>query len=239
MAHEFDHNKVLKKIALHRLTPHGIIQQGTSRTFLYDKGWWTIIIEFQPSSYSKGSYLNIGLDFNFYPRSYFAFTYGSRENSFQEATDEKQFSQIINHQCDFIITRVKELQLKCRDIWAATATFKKQFRKDPWDKFDLGVLYGLTGQHGKSKSLLEQLINEKCQHEYEFARQQLAIQILSWFENSEVFPLKIKYLINETRQLKKLPVADLSDLLNQTKPELGFQNFVHKQLTKLISIFRK
>ena len=239
MEHEFDHNKLLKKIAVNRLTPYGIIQQGKSRTFLYDKGWWTIVIEFQPSSHSKGAYLNIGLDFNFYPRAYFAFTYGSREKSFEEATDEKHFSQIINDYCDFTIKRVEELKLGFKDIWTATETFKKEVSNEPWNNVDLGVLYGLTGQVSKSKNILQKLKKEKCQHDYEFARQQFAIQILSWCEKSEVFPLKIQHLINETRQLKKLPVADLSDLLNQPKAEKGMQFFIYKELTKLFSNVRK
>ena len=71
-----DHNKLIKKIAKQQLEPFGIHQKGQSRTFLFDRGWYTIIIEFQPSSYSKRTYLNIGLDFNFYPRNYFAFGFG-------------------------------------------------------------------------------------------------------------------------------------------------------------------
>jgi hypothetical protein len=89
MTTQIDYNKLLKNIAKERLKPHGIIQYGKSRTFLLDKTWYVIIIEFQPSSFSKGTYLNIDIDFNFYPRDYFAYTLGNRESKFEEFESEE------------------------------------------------------------------------------------------------------------------------------------------------------
>ncbi len=57
---EPNHNKLFTKIANKRFKPHGIIQQGQSRTFFNDKIWFTIIIEYQPPSFSKGTFLNVG-----------------------------------------------------------------------------------------------------------------------------------------------------------------------------------
>ena len=208
----FDHNKLLKKIAKDRLSPEGIIQAGRSRTFLYDNGWWTIVIEFQSSSWSKGSYLNIGVDFNFYPRDYFAFSYGSREKGFEEANDENHFTQIINDYCDFTIEKVKKLKIKFNDIWTATNTFKKGVDDDPWDHFSLGVLYGLTGNLSKSKKYLRKVSKEKCEHDYEFERKKIVTEILGCLNSDETFLTKIKELINQARQLKKLPVVDLGNL---------------------------
>jgi len=102
------------------------VQQGQSRTFLYDKGWFTIIIEFQPSSLSKGTCLNSGVDFNFYPRDYFAFGYGYRETGFEEFNDEEQFNKLVNELCDLTIKRVQQLDQKFTDIWTALKTFEKE-----------------------------------------------------------------------------------------------------------------
>jgi hypothetical protein len=121
----FDHNKLLKKIASEKLLPHGIVQEGKSRNFLYDNGWWIIIVEFQPSSFSKGTYLNIGVDFNFYPKDYFAFTYGYREKGFESAKDEKQFEQLIGEYCDYTIAKVEELKVKFQDVYSAIRIFRK------------------------------------------------------------------------------------------------------------------
>lgn len=221
----FDHNKLLKKIAKEKLIPHGIIQEGKSRTFLYDNGWWTIVIEFQSSSWSKGSYLNIGVDFNFFPRDHFAFTYGHREKGFEEAKDENHFTQMINDYCDFTILKVDELKVKFKDVWAATNTFKKQVDNDPWDNFELGVLYSLTGNISNAKKYLQKVKKEKCEHDFEFARQKLVSEILTWLDNDETFLINIKQLINQTRQLKKLPIVELDNLRERKiTPNIGIAN---------------
>jgi hypothetical protein len=42
-------------------------------------GWWLINIEFQPSGYSVGSYLNVGLQHLWIARDYRVFEYSSRQ----------------------------------------------------------------------------------------------------------------------------------------------------------------
>jgi len=45
-------------------------------------------IEFQPSGFGIGTYLNIGVDFHFYPRGYFAFSHEYRQKEFEKAEGE-------------------------------------------------------------------------------------------------------------------------------------------------------
>lgn len=37
---EFDHNRLLKKVAKEVFAPLGLIQRGSSRTWFDDHGWW-------------------------------------------------------------------------------------------------------------------------------------------------------------------------------------------------------
>lgn len=233
----FDHNKLIKKIAKERLLPFGIIQEGKSRTFLYDNGWWTIVIEFQSSSYSKGSYLNIGLDFNFYPREYFAFSYGHRESGYIEAIDELQFEKAINNYCDLAIKKVEELKLKFIDIKAAIKTVKNKAKKnDSWNNYELGILYGLDGRLNDAKKLLNKVKNEKCVHDFEFDRQKHVTDILHWIDSRGLFIINIKDTINKARRMKKLEVADLAyiveDKVNPNNITL-LKSFVNKLTKKL------
>lgn len=39
----------------------GLVRKGRSRTWWDDHGWWLVNVEFQPSGFSKGSYLNVGI----------------------------------------------------------------------------------------------------------------------------------------------------------------------------------
>ncbi len=227
MTTQIDHNKLLKKIAKERLKPYRIFQQGQSRTFLYDKGWLTIVIEFQPSSYSKGTYLNIGVDFNFYPRDYFAFVYGYRETGFEEFRDEEQFAKLVNDLCDLTIKRVEELDRKFIDIWTALKTADKEKADDTWRIYEVAVLNILTSNFDKARKQLFQVSKTKCEYDYEIERKKVADELLDWLQERPADLDKIENLINKTRQLKKLPTVTLDNLTerkttpNSTLPKAG------------------
>jgi hypothetical protein len=59
-------NQFVQAIAK-RMSAMGLIRVGRSRTWLKDGGWRLSVVELQPSSWSKGSYLNVGSMFLFAP----------------------------------------------------------------------------------------------------------------------------------------------------------------------------
>ena len=60
MSADSQHNRIIARAAKRRLEPLGCLQKGRSRTWIDDHGWWIGVVEFQPSGWSKGSYLNVG-----------------------------------------------------------------------------------------------------------------------------------------------------------------------------------
>jgi hypothetical protein len=62
-----DVNTVIAEVAKQVLAPLGVKRKGRSRTWLDDHGWWLGIVEFQPSSWGAGSYLNVGPEFLWQP----------------------------------------------------------------------------------------------------------------------------------------------------------------------------
>lgn len=57
------HNKIINDVAKKILKPEGLFRIGSSRSWLEDNGYYFTVVEFQPSSFEKGSYLNVGIDF--------------------------------------------------------------------------------------------------------------------------------------------------------------------------------
>lgn len=57
------HEKIIKQTAKKILAPEGLFQKGQSRTWLEDNGYYLTVIEFQPSQYDRGAYLNAGISF--------------------------------------------------------------------------------------------------------------------------------------------------------------------------------
>ena len=43
------------------LAPEGLFRVGSSRRWIDDNGYFVIQVEFQPSAYDRGSYLNVGI----------------------------------------------------------------------------------------------------------------------------------------------------------------------------------
>ena len=58
MAKQNEHGKLIAAAAKAALLPLGCRRKGQSRCWYSDERFWCIFIEFQPSGWSKGSYLN-------------------------------------------------------------------------------------------------------------------------------------------------------------------------------------
>src|SRR5687767_12866016 len=56
---EPEHSKIIAQAAKEVLAPLGFRRSGRSRLWLADHGYWLGVVEFQPSGFSKGSYLNV------------------------------------------------------------------------------------------------------------------------------------------------------------------------------------
>jgi hypothetical protein len=85
------HSQLIAKAAALTLGPLGIRRKGRSRTWLDDRAWWLGIIEFQPSSWSKGSYLNVGVMWLWDEVPYHVYDVGYRVSAFERYEDPAQF----------------------------------------------------------------------------------------------------------------------------------------------------
>jgi hypothetical protein len=120
-----DHNKIIATVAQKTLKPLGLVRDGHSRVWRDDRGWWGIIVEFQPSGWSKGCYLNVGACFLVYESQHFSFDVGHREKPFAEATNEVRFTREIQKMADHAAKRILELRNIFRTPKAANSYFKE------------------------------------------------------------------------------------------------------------------
>ncbi len=74
------------------LAPLGFTQKGRSRVCLRDLGWRLAVVEFQPSSWSKGSYLNVACMWLWHPQDRLAFHVCERLGRYAEFLDETSFA---------------------------------------------------------------------------------------------------------------------------------------------------
>ena len=75
MPSDIDHNKIIKQAANSVLKPNGLFQKSSSRIWIDDNGWYLTVVEFQPSNWDKGTYLNVAVHFLWDEKDYLSFDY--------------------------------------------------------------------------------------------------------------------------------------------------------------------
>ena len=141
------HSKIIKQVCKEILIPLGVFQKGTSRLYLDDNDYFFTVVEFQPSNWDRGTYLNIGLTFLWgYNQSdvlYFTFSRqpAARYGKFVEYKNETQFrNEIIN-----LVNIAKEEILfyrKLRDIEFAKdwmISYIEKFNDNEYARFGLDI----------------------------------------------------------------------------------------------------
>ena len=141
------HSKIIKQVCKEILIPLGVFQKGTSRLYLDDNDYFFTVVEFQPSNWDRGTYLNIGLTFLWgYNQSdvlYFTFSRqpAARYGKFVEYKNETQFRKKIIS----LVNIAKEEILfyrKLRDIEFAKdwmISYIEKFNDNEYARFGLDI----------------------------------------------------------------------------------------------------
>lgn len=109
MLSDADHNKLIKLAANSVLKPNGLFQKGSSRIWIDDNGWFLIIVEFQPSHWGKGSYLNVSVHYLWDDKDYLSYDYGHRLGSFVSFDgNEEKFRADMQLLAQTALEKVKE-----------------------------------------------------------------------------------------------------------------------------------
>src|SRR5690242_12987572 len=85
------HSALLTSAARRHLRPMGLIRKGRSRHWTDDRRWWIINVEFQPSGFGRGSYLNVGVQWLWKMFPTHAFEVGYRVEGFVRFESVTQF----------------------------------------------------------------------------------------------------------------------------------------------------
>ena len=150
MKAENDHNKIITKAAREILKPSGLFQKGSSRTWIDDNGWFLTVVEFQPSGWDKGSYLNIAVNFLWCNKDYLSFDFAFkdvRQNGFVSFDEnEEKFYQKMTAISELALKQVMEYR-KFSDInYARKIILKMEKRANAqeWNLYNKMMLCGLA-----------------------------------------------------------------------------------------------
>jgi len=143
------HNKMIREAAKEILAPYGIFQKGQSRIWIDDNNWFLTIIEFQPSAWSRGSYLNVGLFFLWQNQDFISFDFSSdqvrvdHENGVQLYFDYENDEQFIEA-AKFLAKKALEKALYYRKFkhldYAEEKILPQHFQVEEWGLFHKMIL---------------------------------------------------------------------------------------------------
>ena len=158
------HTRLLTSAAREVLQPLGLRQRGRSRTWLDDHGWWLGVVEFQPSSWAKGSYLNVGGMWLWQePGHHVAFDVGHRVDGagFIEYRSDDQFAPEARRLAVLASEEIQRLRITLSDLDAAIAWLRDHSEgRQGWPGYNLGVALRLGGHQTESAKTLRGLAQE-------------------------------------------------------------------------------
>lgn len=200
------HNKVIAAAAKKLLKPMGLHRQGTSRVWFDDHGWWLTQVEFQPSAWTKGSYLNVGVCWLLYEGNHVSFNVGHRVDvPFVEANEQTDFeSETLT-----MVERAKEEVARYRELFSTVGKAADYYLgKDPlttWDRYFGGVILGLCNEAEYARQFLSAVASHPTRWDWERALAQRAADLLPLLSEHAAFIRTVKGIVLRTRNIGTLP----------------------------------
>jgi hypothetical protein len=148
------HSGLLTSAAKRILKPSGLFQKGRSRTWLADHVWWMAVVEFQPSSWSLGSYLNVGCMWLWNTKQHISFDVGDRVNGFSPFENEEQFGPVADKLAACALEKVDGYRRLFRSIHDVSNYYFENAPQGFWPCFDAAIAYALAGRAEASAQTL-------------------------------------------------------------------------------------
>jgi hypothetical protein len=154
-----DHNKIVASVARAVLRPLGCVQKGRSRVWLDDHGWWIGLIEFQPSAWSKGSYLNVGACWLWCEKDFLSFDDGYRVGGFVELECMDQFAADMERLAMQAGAELQQLRLRYASLDSTAQYLHEKVDPGIWDHYHAAIACGLTGRIHDSRAHFSEVAN--------------------------------------------------------------------------------
>jgi hypothetical protein len=211
------------------LKPMGVVQKGRSRLWIDDHGWWLVNVNFQPSGFSKGSYLNVGVQWLWQMFAAHAFMVGNRVETFVSYESAEQFKP----EADRLATRAAQSVQRFRELFpsveAVSTYYIEQARGGlgplrrrsasavleqlpPADRYHGAVALGLVGDAEQAASWFESFSSIDDDRPWVATQKDEARRLTSLLADPPRFQAAVIATVVATRLALHLPEAAESEL---------------------------
>lgn len=187
------------------LSPLGCKQIGRSRTWIADQRFWVIVIELQPSSFSRGSYLNVGVSWLWYAKGYWSFDHGCRVEGFHPFRDEHQFANEAEELMLQAAEEVHTLRTRFASLPSIARELTPKSDTSAWPVYHAAVAAGLAGDVVAARRLFNRLIREPPTAEWHQKLHMNGMELTQTLADRDGFRQAVLAVIQESRALHHLP----------------------------------
>jgi hypothetical protein len=200
-----DHNKIIAAEARAALGPIGCMRLGRSRLWLDDHGWWLGIVEFQPSGWTKGSYLNVATSWLWHEDTPLAFSESWGQRPFYEYESDAQFSAAMRT----LTAQARDEILRMRDRFASLELVASYLGArdigNIWCDYHAAIAFGLLGNTKMSAQRFDAVLAATHAVEWVDALKEKVRKLIPLVGSSTAFRTTIAAMIATARSKAKLP----------------------------------
>jgi hypothetical protein len=199
-----EHGKLIAAAAKRNLLPLGCQRVGRSRTWISDEGFWLVVIEFQPSGWEKGTYLNVGAMWPWQQARGFCFDHGYREDDFTPFEMPAQFAANVERKAKRAAERVQELRAEFRSVAEVKRLLLKSVSKDDGRLYHAALACGLTGEPDLARELFQRYQASVARFSWGQKRIVESAALARALDNPDKFQKGVMDIIQASRRIKGL-----------------------------------
>ncbi|KAB2347528.1 hypothetical protein [Actinomadura rudentiformis] len=160
-------SRLLAQAGREVLRPMGLKQRGRSRTWLDDHDWWVVVVEFQPSAWSQGSHLNVGVMWLWSAKDFISFDFADggspRTVGHIGFQDQAQFAEVAHDLAETAAEQVNDFRERFSSLNAVSEQLTSRLSEKPgvWDWYHAAVAAGLAGDVATSRGAFEKVLDER------------------------------------------------------------------------------
>jgi hypothetical protein len=210
-----DHNRIIRDIAREVLAPLGLIQEGRSRTWVDDQGWWLAAIEFQPSDWSAGSYVNAFFMQLFEQRDYMGsneverLQVRGRQLETFDPSNREEFTAEVRRFAELAASRIQQMRRKRgtpRRSLRYVASLAKGKEQNIHTWYDAAIASALLGKVSRSERLFREIAeNHSDQRDWVLQLQSDACEVAQFLGDAQALESEVRRRVSRTRELLELP----------------------------------
>ena len=206
------HDRIIAHAAKRALAPLGFRRKGRSRTWLADRGWWLAVVEFQPSAWSKGSYLNVAAHWLWSEMGFLSFDFSGRVHQHVEYLSDAQFAPAAAGLAELAAAEARRLTAMFTSLEATAAILVAEQKAageqagGGWITYNAGVAAGLSGRADAAAEMFGWVLDSSAPEDSSLKL--AAARMARLVPDPPRFKTEVAATITRHREALKLPPSD-------------------------------